>query len=51
MGVERDAVRDRFEGSEATPYRHQEKEAQVDERTNLREQVKEVCWRLCAQVS
>ena len=50
MGVERDAVRDRFEGSEATPYRHQEKEAQVDERTNLRDEVEEVCWRLCAEI-
>ena len=46
MGVERDAVRDRFEGSETAPDWHQEKEAQIDERTNLRDEVEDVCWRL-----
>ena len=51
MGVERDAVRDRLEGSETTPNRHQEKEAQINERTNLREQVKDVCWRLCTEIA
>ena len=51
MGVERDAVRDRFEGSETTPYRHQEKEAQIDERTNLRDEVEEVCRRLSAEIA
>ena len=51
MGVERDAVRDRLEGSETTPDRHQEKEAQINERTNLREQVKEVCWCLRAEIT
>lgn len=51
MGVERDAVRDRLEGSETAPDRHQEKEAQINERTNLREQVKDVCWRLCTEIA
>jgi len=51
MGVERDTVWDRFKGSETTPHRHQEKEAQIDERTNLRDQVKDVCWRLSAEVA
>jgi len=51
MGVERDAVRDWLEGSELSPNRHQEKEAQINERTDLREQVKKVCWRLGAQIA
>ena len=51
MGVERDAVRNRFKGSETTPHWHQEKEAQIDERTNLRDEVEDVCWRLRAEVT
>lgn len=51
MGVERDAIGDRFESSETTPDRHQEKEAQIDERAKLREQVKEVCWRLRTEIA
>ena len=50
MGVERDVVRDRFKCSETAPDRHQEKKAQVNERTNLRDEVEEVCWRLCAEI-
>jgi len=51
MGVERDAVRNRFKRAETAPYRHQEKETQINERANLRDEVKEVCWRLGTEVA
>ena len=51
MGVERDAVRDRLEGSETAPDRHQEKEAQINERTNLRDEVEDIRWGLRTEIA
>ena len=51
MGVERHAVRDLLERSETAPYRHQEEEAQINERANLRHQVKDIRRRLGAEVA
>src|SRR5690606_30816211 len=49
VGMERHAVRDRFESPQTAPDGHQEEKAQIDQRPDLRHEVVHVVGRLRAQ--